>query len=102
AFALFTGLLFAALGSVLTMATAQPGKIERLPAGNDKLFTPLPDDGLIAGKQPDRQYKALLLAVPNPDSPHDLPQLDLSGNRRASAVGFLLALEQFIDYLPHV
>lgn len=103
-FALFllTALLFGGMGAHVSITTAQAIEAERTPRGNDKLFTPLPHDDLFKGEIPKRTLKTLLVRVPNPDSNHDLPDLDLKTNERLAALGFLLTLEQQIDYMPQI
>lgn len=72
------------------------------PTGPDELFTPLPDDGIYDGVVPAQMWKAVVLTVPNADSPNDNPQEDLPSSASYSAEGFLLMLGQQLEYLPQV
>lgn len=111
AFLFFTTLFLCGAGALLVAAHAQdapaegpprPPKMSELkPHGPDKLFTSLPEP-TFSGAVPARQFKAALLHVPNPDSPHDSPVNDLSGSERAIAGGLELMLEQAIDYRPQL
>ncbi|MCB9935642.1 MAG: hypothetical protein H6840_08100 [Planctomycetes bacterium] len=78
-----------------------PKAVDLTPRGPDELFTALPDVGF-EGKVPARQYKAVVLRVPNADSPNDTPDEDLSSNERAIAGGLELMLDQSLEYLPQV
>lgn len=109
AFLFFTTLFLCGAGALMVAARAQdapaegpprpPKMAEMKPRGPDQLFTPLPEPTFI-GAIPSRQFKVVLLHVPNPDSPHDSPANDLSGSERAIAGGLELMLEQAIDYRP--
>ncbi|MEZ5993231.1 MAG: hypothetical protein R3E76_12890 [Planctomycetota bacterium] len=72
------------------------------PTGPDELFTPLPDDGIFAGTVPSQMWKAVVLTVPNAESPNDFPQADLPSNASYSAEGLLLMLGQQLEYLPQI
>lgn len=72
------------------------------PRGPDELFDPLPTEGLHEGIVPEQTWRAAILRIPNPGSWEDRPDDDLSADERYQAGGFVLLLEQMIDYLPHV
>lgn len=72
------------------------------PRGPDELFTPLPDEGIYAGSAPAQSFKAIIVVVPNPDSDSDRPEEELTSNAHYASGGFMLMLEQQLEYLPQV
>lgn len=72
------------------------------PRGPDELFEPLPGNGLHEGTVPRETAKAVILRVPNEGSYGLRPEDDLERDARTSVGGFVLMLEQRLDYLPQV
>ena len=60
------------------------------------------EEGLYEGTIPAQTFKAVVLTVPNAGSPVDRPIESLGSNARYQAGGFMLALDQQLQYLPQI
>lgn len=84
-------------------AEAQPQGLKLAnPSGPDELFTPIPAEGLHIGAVPAKQFKTVLLRVPNTGSWKETPDEDLKSSYRPLSGAVRLRAEQLLEAAPHI